>query len=806
MKIKKQRYLSGLLAITMLLGQVPITTLAIETETSQREVSTSKNDAETSKLRSNINTGETTNLLNLFPTPLGNAVVSGNQVVLTDPSKQSQIGGMWTKDKITLKRSWTFSGKVQANDAGVFIALQSFSNQYLGEPGGANGLYYGGENQPPMIVGEFDYFNNIVMPSDGYQFADNDTNEMNIITMYDKGNKAPGAPGVNYTKSPVEIMSSNVQKEMLPVSVRWDASERTFTMTLFDTDRTKIIQQQYTAEQLNTLFGTSLEAYLGFTGAIGIYPGYNRFEFSKFTYDGYSLNTKMEINKVKDGSAITAENPVHKNDWIHVTEHLTNPVNSKDSFDITYKTGVLKNLDAASIKNFKVNDVLNTNSPANGEIPLLGFSYANPYKIEFDIQAKQLTGVFDEVSGTNNISYSSVVTSELEGETVTSAEGPTKNDAPVITGASNFTIDYGTVLTDEICKTKANLIYSDTEDATENLKVKADFSKVNTKVKGNYEVNFTVTDADGKVSAIKTVTVTVEPKILTELTIKFVDKENQDVVTPFKISGNFEVGGDPYNLLTNPDITAKKEYIENSLHRHVQPLEQESAYPVPESGVVTYLVDSQVKTNITVKFVDENNQQMGEVITIPEQVVGSSINLYENTTFKSRYDTYKANYYDVAFDPSYKVEANQVITVRVYGKVVFKSAPDVDFKTIDYSTSTQRVNNPELVGGKKLEVVNTRANKGNWRLKAQTTKELTNGKTTINGALRYNSPTGGQDQSLTVGAEVLNQDSGEGVVISDTWKDTADSTGLKLVIDPTANTITTGDYTGEIKWTLEATY
>lgn len=789
MKKNKVKYLVGVLVLPLFVGGWASSTLASET-------------TKGSENQKYVKSEQVTNLEDLFAKPQGVTRITGNTLSIT-PGGKYEKGAIWTEKKIDFKKSWTLKTQLQVNGDGVVIGFQSKSNMWLGSDGGGLGVYsYADTSAPKGIFVEWDIFDNTngtASNAKNYpQLNDSHANEFNILSKYDEGQYNL----TNQKEPPTkEDTATFEQNGVYHSTIQWDVATNTLSATIDG----KGLKATYSNEQLVKLLGEDKKTYLGYAGATGQWAlGESFVTFESFSYDNYAPSSKMSFmhdNNGRPAALVTEENPVHKNEKIHVQETISNALAVSDVFSVNYTLSGFNNLDKTSLSDFKVNGVSTTYTDG---MLLEGLSNATPIVVNYTINTKQKPGIFFDTPiglAQPKISVSSVVTSELKGELTTVTQGATVNDAPIISSASNFTVDFGTVLTDERCQTNAQLSYSDTEDALDELKVEVDSSRVNTKVAGDYALIFRIIDADGKSSIAKKVTVTVAPKILSELTVKFVDRDNQviDVVSPLTVKGTFTVG-EKYPLVNQTEIEEQIRVIEDTMYRKVIRVEHEEEYSIPEDGVITYLVAPQEKTPITIKFIDKNNQQVGELLTMPDQIVGSKIDIFDYAPFKERYTAYKNGYYMVNFDREYTIRPNMEIEVVLTGMLVFKSAPSLDFKSIFYSVDTQRITNPSV--SNKLEIVNTHANKKAWTLTAKTTKELTNGTSVIKGGLIYKSPVNGQEQSLSEGALIRNQISGEGAVISDSWGGLEDSGGIKLDIDAHVNTIVQGNYSGVIQWTL----
>ncbi|MGY3747048.1 pectate lyase-like adhesive domain-containing protein [Vagococcus salmoninarum] len=144
----------------------------------------------------------------------------------------------------------------------------------------------------------------------------------------------------------------------------------------------------------------------------------------------------------------------------------------------------------------------------------------------------------------------------------------------------------------------------------------------------------------------------------------------------------------------------------------------------------------------------------------------------------------------------------------VAGQLMLESAPtEVDFGTVDVIDFQKKisVNNADMAT--PLLVEDTRKSRTPWHITAEVVKEMINGDDEHIGALKYRY--NGKDLTLDSSIKTVyanDADTDDYLFnISDSWGKTANSEGLKLVMDPVKVPKTTGSYEGIIRWTLRDT-
>ncbi|MBO0469960.1 hypothetical protein JZO66_05355 [Enterococcus sp. DIV0242_7C1] len=212
---------------------------------------------------------------------------------------------------------------------------------------------------------------------------------------------------------------------------------------------------------------------------------------------------------------------------------------------------------------------------------------------------------------------------------------------------------------------------------------------------------------------------------------------------------------------------------------------------------------------LTIEFIDEDGiVNESKTITI-DTLTGTVIDLTKNDDVKAVLTALENDGYKITQRPANEgnitVTSNMTVQYHYSGIVYLASAPDmIDFGTIQFTALDVHVKNPTLTG-KDLTVRDTRSStkKSSWDVKARVTKPMTRvGDTNIlKNAIHYQYGDNDIELSETSAETVFKKDKGGDYNISQEWN--TDGDGVKLAVAG-ADAQKTGEYQGEITWSLEA--
>lgn len=212
---------------------------------------------------------------------------------------------------------------------------------------------------------------------------------------------------------------------------------------------------------------------------------------------------------------------------------------------------------------------------------------------------------------------------------------------------------------------------------------------------------------------------------------------------------------------------------------------------------------------LTIEFIDEDGiVNESKTITI-DTLTGTVIDLTKNDDVKAVLSALENDGYKITQRPANEgnitVTSNMTVQYHYSGIVYLASAPDmIDFGTIQFTALDVHVKNPTLTG-KDLMVRDTRSStkKSSWDVKARVTKPMTRvGDTNIlKNAIHYQYGDNDIELSETSAETVFKKDKGGDYNISQEWN--TDGDGVKLAVAG-ADAQKTGEYQGEITWSLEA--
>ncbi|MCA5014149.1 MULTISPECIES: hypothetical protein [unclassified Enterococcus] len=212
---------------------------------------------------------------------------------------------------------------------------------------------------------------------------------------------------------------------------------------------------------------------------------------------------------------------------------------------------------------------------------------------------------------------------------------------------------------------------------------------------------------------------------------------------------------------------------------------------------------------LTIEFIDEDGiVNESKTITI-DTLTGTVIDLTKNDDVKAVLTALENDGYKITQRPANEgnitVTSNMTVQYHYSGIVYLASAPDmIDFGTIQFTALDVHVKNPTLTG-KDLTVRDTRSStkKSSWDVKARVTKPMTRvGDTNIlKNAIHYQYGDNDIELSETSAETVFKKDKGGDYNISQEWN--TDGDGVKLAVTG-ADAQKTGEYQGEITWSLEA--
>lgn len=166
---------------------------------------------------------------------------------------------------------------------------------------------------------------------------------------------------------------------------------------------------------------------------------------------------------------------------------------------------------------------------------------------------------------------------------------------------------------------------------------------------------------------------------------------------------------------------------------------------LPESTTADY----------TVKFVDEKGNNLRDPYVGTEKT-GTTVKLNEVTAVQDTIKALQDEYYDLTDSPLDNVlvisTGKNEVTYKFSGALKLVSAPTVlDFDIKKVNITAARFTDPKIVGD-SLVVVDTRADKPTWKLKAKLDQSLTSiedNRVTIPDAIKYNN----QDDEITLSDE-----------------------------------------------------
>lgn len=223
------------------------------------------------------------------------------------------------------------------------------------------------------------------------------------------------------------------------------------------------------------------------------------------------------------------------------------------------------------------------------------------------------------------------------------------------------------------------------------------------------------------------------------------------------------------------------------------------------------VVEPVVAAELFVEFINENDQVLpGYTVTIQTET-GEIVDLTKDTEVNNQLANLEAAGYEIVERPENEAgveitSPNMTVHYRVKGLLVLVSTPDVlDFRTITYNASLQRVEDPSF--NERLVVTDNRSTATDgWYMMAKLSTPMKNEEEKeLKNALRYVY----EGTELVLGEDsqvVYSTDSSSSVGsydITDTWGTTPGSNGIKLQI-ASNDTVYTGEYTGVITWQVMA--
>lgn len=228
-----------------------------------------------------------------------------------------------------------------------------------------------------------------------------------------------------------------------------------------------------------------------------------------------------------------------------------------------------------------------------------------------------------------------------------------------------------------------------------------------------------------------------------------------------------------------------------------------TAKGVTEEKIVEITIVETTST-LKIEFVDELGKELHLPLVI-EMTIGEHINLAANSVVGKIIAEINAQNYDLITRPTNETDfvilagENKVqYQFKFAGELKFVSAPTlIDFGQQKVTTKIQ-TNQPTVQGD--LTVQDSRSSRKTWRLTARITKPLSNGKDTIEGALRYVYK--GRNIKLSADAEEIARKTNSDDTpykVNSNWSE--DGEGLKLQTEIGA-VKSSGNYQAEIEWEL----
>lgn len=274
------------------------------------------------------------------------------------------------------------------------------------------------------------------------------------------------------------------------------------------------------------------------------------------------------------------------------------------------------------------------------------------------------------------------------------------------------------------------------------------------------------------------------------------------------------------------DSTGKIE-VNDATDNYFETIKGTETAEAPKNIKVTYSVNTgkeiitkeitvhiiQSKVSLTINFVNEIGQEIHETIIRQDQLIGTKVDLSNDTEVKDIINVIENKHYKNTKRPENESEVPIVaggttVTYQFTGILVLESVPKViDFGNVSITNFKKMVgvNNNHI--SMPLLVIDTRMRKSEWDITAQVEKEMTNGDDIQTGSLKYvlnkNKITLNGSSKIIYTHDVKAEENE--VNISNDWEKGELSDGIKLKIDSERVPKTTGSYEGVIRWTLRDT-
>lgn len=364
-------------------------------------------------------------LLDIFRTPIGTGpeLINGGKVLRVTKNTGSQIGAIWSQQKINLKKdfhlkSYLYLGNRGANAGdGITFTLQNdprmatSPTSVIGSAGMGLGAYYNGRSGNPYVQRglsiEFDtYFNNGSSNRMDREVGENGKRgHVAFVT--------PGTQNNNYSGQhhswilAPEYLSNDTWRTL---DVLWNSETQTLSYTL-----SGIGSDSYRIPDLNAKFGGT-EVYWGFTGSTGGSYEENAIAITQLPGD---VEQTAQIENLTQNSQAQETVTAKKNDTLKLKDTIIFDGNSIMSTDgtkmrvnlaegLSYKADSLV-LDGVKIPETSIQRVNNQLILSN-----LSFSRANyPYELSLEASVTssesdvQLTSTFDYISSVKEVVSSS---------------------------------------------------------------------------------------------------------------------------------------------------------------------------------------------------------------------------------------------------------------------------------------------------------------------------------------------------------------------------------------------------------------
>ncbi|MBO0462419.1 MucBP domain-containing protein [Enterococcus sp. DIV1298c] len=261
----------------------------------------------------------------VFQSPIGasTSLLEDGKLLQLNPARTSQIGAIWSKDKVSLLSDFTFKSYLylgnnleNAGDGMTFTLtndprMNTAPQQVIGSPGMGIGAYATAANRPFIrnaLSIEFDTYKNTGTSNrmDREISADTGFGHVAFVTPKSNNNHYTGEHS-GVTVAPTFL--SNGTWRML--TVQWNAAERRLSY-----DLSGVGSNSHVVSNLNTQFGGN-EVYWGFTSSTGTFVQENALAMTQLPT---SVSSEAHV-KVNDGEyGLTGE--AVKNDQIFIRKTL----------------------------------------------------------------------------------------------------------------------------------------------------------------------------------------------------------------------------------------------------------------------------------------------------------------------------------------------------------------------------------------------------------------------------------------------------------------------------------------------------